>query len=61
MNFKEKLKLKIIRIDEMIEACEEAGLCGNSDIDGDGIITDVDNCPNDAILKQYTYNVICNA
>ena len=37
------------RIDAMYEACEDAGLCGNvnPDIDGDGVLTDVDNCPND--------------
>jgi hypothetical protein len=35
------------RIDEMLEACEEAGLCGNADADGDGYLSDDDNCPND--------------
>ena len=35
------------RIDAMFEACEEAGLCGNADADGDGFLADDDNCPND--------------
>ena len=35
------------RIDAMLEACEQAGLCGNADADGDGYLTDDDNCPND--------------
>ena len=35
------------RIDSMLEACEEAGLCGNADADGDGYLSDDDNCPND--------------
>jgi len=35
------------RIDAMFEACEEAGLCGNADADGDGFLSDNDNCPND--------------
>ena len=35
------------RIDSMLEACEQAGLCGNADADGDGYLTDDDNCPND--------------
>jgi len=35
------------RIDSMLEVCEEAGLCGNADADGDGFLSDNDNCPND--------------
>ena len=28
------------RIDSMLEVCEEAGLCGNADADGDGFLSD---------------------
>jgi len=35
------------RIQEMLDSCIEAGLCGAVDIDGDGYLSDEDNCPND--------------
>ena len=31
----------------MLDACIEDGLCGNADMDGDGFMSDNDNCPND--------------
>ena len=34
------------RIQEMLDMCVEAGLCGAVDFDNDGLIDD-DNCPND--------------
>ena len=35
------------RMEEMINNCVDAGLCGSVDIDGDGFLSDEDNCPND--------------
>ena len=31
---------------QMLTACEDAGLCGNMDPDGDGLESDFDNCPD---------------
>jgi thiol-disulfide isomerase/thioredoxin len=41
-----------LKIQEMIDDCDEAGLCNNVDMDSDGIENDVDNCPNDANTDQ---------
>ena len=35
------------KIQQMLTACEDAGLCGNTDMDGDGVENDYDNCPDD--------------
>ena len=35
------------KINEMLSACEDAGLCGNVDLDADGVYNEFDNCPND--------------
>ena len=40
------------KISEMLEACEDAGLCGNVDLDSDGVYNDFDNCPNDVNPNQ---------
>lgn len=40
------------KITEMLEACEDAGLCGNVDYDADGVYNDFDNCPNDSNPNQ---------
>ena len=34
------------KMQEMLTACENAGLCGNMDPDGDGLENDFDNCPD---------------
>ncbi len=34
-------------IQQLYDECEEEGLCGNPDFDGDGLNTDEDNCPQD--------------
>ena len=36
-----------LKIQDMLDACIEDGLCGNADMDGDGFMSDNDNCPND--------------
>ncbi len=36
------------KIQEMLDDCTDAGLCGNVDMDGDGIENDEDNCPDDS-------------
>ncbi len=41
-----------LKIQDMIDDCDEAGLCNNVDMDNDGIENDVDNCPNDANTDQ---------
>ena len=40
------------KINEMLWACEDAGLCGNVDLDSDGVYNDFDNCPNDSNPNQ---------
>ena len=35
------------KIQQMLTACEDAGLCGNMDQDDDGVENDYDNCPSE--------------